>query len=314
MTDIEIIKNPSEDIDQFLPKKKFPRMPVLYLEFLENKEKVNPNLINKPYEPDVENYQSDYQANYITNNQTNTNNQPDKIENNDLSEETTTKDRLNELLGDDIDETDHQSVKIAPTLNQIEKERKKKFLRRDIPYATEEDEEFIKERNEVFFHYEVLKRMHPTANIPEFTMYSDPKIMAQKYELLSKKLSLDSSVENWKRYMIVFVMGCEILLGKLNLDMEGFAQQQIVSMNTYDQLLVEMAEKSYTPTSSKWPVEVRLLMTVSINIAIFIISKMILKKTGHNLLGTINNFTNPLEKKMKTPEEVNKENKNDDKE
>jgi hypothetical protein len=165
----------------------------------------------------------------------------------------------------------------------------------------EEDEETQKERNAVYFKYEVLRRMHPNASIPEFTLYSDPKLMSQKYEMLTKKLSLDSSVENWKRYMIVFVMGCEVVLGKINFDMEGFAQQQIMSMNTYDQLLVEMAEKSYVPSGSKWSPEIRLFMMLTMNVVLFVVSKMIFKKTGTNLLGTINSMTNTAERSMKEP-------------
>ena len=113
--------------------------------------------------------------------------------------------------------------------------------------------------------------------------------------------SYPSSVENWKRYMIVFVMGCEVALGKVNFDMEGFAQQQIMSMKTYDQLLVEMAEKSYMPSGSKWSPEIRLFMMLTMNVVLFVVSKMIFKKTGTNLLGTINSMTNTAERSMKEP-------------
>ena len=186
-----------------------------------------------------------------------------------------------------------------PTLHELQ-QKKKITINNTYNYA-EENEETQKERNTVYFKYEVLRRMHPNAVIPEFTMYSDPKLMSQKYEMLTKKLSLDSSVENWKRYMIIFVMGCEVALGKVNFDMEGFAQQQIMSMNTYDQLLVEMAEKSYIPTHSKWSPEIRLFMMITMNIVLFIVSKIIFKKTGTNLLGTINNMTNISERSMKEP-------------
>jgi capsular polysaccharide biosynthesis protein len=73
--------------------------------------------------------------------------------------------------------------------------------------------------------------------------------------------------------------------------MEGFAQQQITQMSTYDQLLVEIAEKNQKPLESKWSPEVRLCMMMSLNIVLFVVSRMIFKKTGHNLLGTINSTT-----------------------
>ena len=207
------------------------------------------------------------------------------------------EDQLNTLLGEDKSQA--ASAPEPPTLQELQ-QKKKVTINNSYNYV-EEDEETQKERNTVYFKYEVLRRMHPNASIPEFTLYSDPKLMSQKYEMLTKKLSLDSSVENWKRYMIVFVMGCEVALGKVNFDMEGFAQQQIMSMKTYDQLLVEMAEKSYMPSGSKWSPEIRLFMMLTMNVVLFVVSKMIFKKTGTNLLGTINSMTNTAERSMKEP-------------
>lgn len=272
----QIEKIPLDSTAKILPEPAFPRLPILYLELLENKNKIHNDLINKSYEPPPQ--------------------EPPIVEEEQQPPSDDTETKINSLLGDEKPQ--------PPTLAQLPKQNPaRNLIEREYRFVDQDDEETVKERNEVFFHYEVLKRMHPNAHIPEFTPYSDPKAMAQKYEILAKRLSLDSSVENWKRYMIIFVMGCEVVLGKMNFDMEGFAQQQITSMNTYDKLLVEMAEKSYVPQGSRWPVEVRLLMMVVMNLAFFVVSKMIMKKTGTNLLGTINDITNSADKKMKEPVE-----------
>ncbi len=56
-------------------------------------------------------------------------------------------------------------------------------------------------------------------------------------------------------------------------DMEGFTQQQCVSMNSYEKLLLELTEarKHYTPAGmDKWPVEVRLALAILFNAVWFI--------------------------------------------
>jgi hypothetical protein len=74
----------------------------------------------------------------------------------------------------------------------------------------------------------------------------------------------------------------------LGFDMQGFTQQQIISMHTYERLLIELGEKSYMPSGSKWPIEIRLLFLIVVNAGFFIVSKMIMRKTGANLMNMIN--------------------------
>ena len=133
--------------------------------------------------------------------------------------------------------------------------------------------------------------------------------MKKTYDNMVRKLSLDSTVENYKTYLIGGFMGCEFLLGNyLGFDMQGFTQQQILQMNSYERLLIELGEKSYVPSGSGWSVEVRLLGLVLMNACLFIISRMILKKSGANLLGMINGMNSSAQttqqvkkRKMKGP-------------
>lgn len=290
MTAVEIVRIPLADEDKLIPVVKFKRMPILYLELIENKLKIKSELVNKPYEPQKSTTTTEIESTI----------QPQSAVVEDQHDE------LEENKDDNIVEPENEPT--PPTLDEIQaKNPAEKILKKEYKFPQNEDEAAAKRRNEVYFQYQVLKRMHPSAPIPEFTMYSDPELMAQKYEMIAKKLSLDSSVENWKRYMIIFVMGLEVVLGKMSFDVEGFAQQQLIQMNTYDSLLVEMAEKSYTPNGkSKWPVEVRLLMMLTVNMAMFIVCRMIHKRTGANLLGSINQQLNTgnSERLMRGPQEV----------
>ena len=199
-----------------------------------------------------------------------------------------------------------------PTLSELESRggnyRKKEM--RDVNYVSQDDyaEEDLK--RELMFKFELLKKSYPTSSIPEFSIHTDYNTMKKTYENLVRKLSLDSKVENYKTYLIGGFMGAEFLLGNyLGFDMQGFTSQQILQMHQYEKLLIELGEKSYVPEGEGWSVELRLLFLVIMQSAFFIISKMIMKKTGANLMNMINSMnsnTAPRQpaskKKMKGPD------------
>jgi hypothetical protein len=117
--------------------------------------------------------------------------------------------------------------------------------------------------------------------------------MKQTYENTVRKLSIESSVDNYKTYLIGGFMVVEFILGSwMGFDMEGFTQHQISTLGSYERLLVELGEKSYVDEESQWPVEVRLLGLIIMNAAFFIVSKLVTKKTGSsnilNFLASMN--------------------------
>jgi hypothetical protein len=66
----------------------------------------------------------------------------------------------------------------------------------------------------------------------------------------------------------------------LNIDLGGFAVQQISMMYKYDSLLIELGEKSCERWTTNLPVEVRLLGMILIQAAIFYLAKVITDKVG----------------------------------
>jgi hypothetical protein len=182
-----------------------------------------------------------------------------------------------------------------PTLAELEQRGgyiPRKELR-DIsqPYNEQHDDEDNK--RELLFKFELLRKSYPGSSMPEYTIHTDLSTMKKSYSDCVRRLSLDSSVENYKQYLVYGFTACEFILGNyLGFDMEGFTGQQVITMHSYDKMLIELGEKSYVPSGSKFPVELRLLFMIIMNAAFFIISKMMMKKTGSNLMGMINGMMN----------------------
>jgi len=189
------------------------------------------------------------------------------------------------------------NINVPPTLAELEANGgyvPRKELR-DINQTNpqqEQQEEDVK--RELLFKFDLLRKSYPGSSIPEYSIHTDLSTLEKSYNDSVRRLSLDSTVENYKTYLVYGFMGCEFIFGNfLGFDMQGFTQQQIISMHSYEKLLIEIGEKSYVPKGSNWPVELRLLFMIIMNAAFFVISKMMMKKTGANLMGMINNMSTP---------------------
>ena len=177
----------------------------------------------------------------------------------------------------------------APTLAELEAKgqfQHKQELRdiNHVPLAEHEEED---KKRELIFKYNILRKSYPeaAATIPEYTVLSDYREMTKNYDDTVRRLSLDSTVNSYKQYLFWGFMAVEYIFGKfLGFDMAGFTQQQMVSLPNYEKLLIELGEKSYVPSGSRWPVEIRLLFMIILNAAFFIVGKMIMKSTGANIM------------------------------
>lgn len=183
-----------------------------------------------------------------------------------------------------------------PPVEQITKtfgdNRPKVHQFENYEFSKDEDDR----KRELLFKFNRLKKTYPKVDIPEFNMMSNHENMKRTYESTMKNLAIDSSVETYKSYLMMGFMVCELVLGRVGFDMEGYTQQQTLWMNKYEKMLIELGEKSYVPASlSKLPVEVRLIGLVIFQTTIFVSSKIIAKKTNFNLLQVYNTVTGTYE-------------------
>jgi len=248
----------------------------------------------------------------------------DDVEDEDDDEDDELTKKLKSLLDDDETSSagdltprsshNHRSGRskrrTPPTLNQLKQTGAYKAPKIVQELGGDDEEDDEDKKRELLFKFDLLKKSYKGSHVPEFSIHSYYKTMERTYDHTVKKLSLDSTVENYKTYLIGGFMMTEYVFGSwFKFDMQGFTQQQILSMSSYEKLLIELGERSYVPEGSSWPVEVRLLFLIIINAAFFIISKLILRKTGSNLMNMVNSMNTAnapsvrpgIKRKMKGP-------------
>jgi len=156
---------------------------------------------------------------------------------------------------------------------------------RDLSIPSKSDELELSKKREYLYKFRQLKKSYPIAKIPEYTEYTDIRVLEREYDTVVRELNINSSVENYKKYLNMAFMGLEyVLITFLKFeDIRGFAVEQASSINQYESILMEIGEKNYLQDNKKWPAELRLLGIVFMNAAMFLGIRMFYKKSGINL-------------------------------
>lgn len=345
---LRVIKSSLDPNTKTNYSKNFTRMPTLYLELIENQNKIKPIMIGKSFVPTYKETEPRSISNVIVENTkpveetktvskppvysprddssddafsiTMSNSQgsrpsqspsPDRSPSPQLDDEDDEDDGDNEdeltkhLKGLLREETGGTKANIFPThatpspLRSIRSKKRtpptleqlKANVQIESPPINVNMENEEDKKRTMLFKFDLLRKSYKDADIPEYSIHTDLHTIEKSYDILVKRLQLDSTVESYKTYLIGGFMVVEYILGNwCKLDMQGFTQQQIMSMNSYEKLLVELGEKSYVPEAKQWSVEIRLLFLILMNAAFFLVSKMILRKTGANLMNMMNSM------------------------
>jgi hypothetical protein len=214
------------------------------------------------------------------------------------------KNSLFDILKDDgNDLAESKSIKTPPRISSlvdsVRKPSPQRVVESKLDDIKEEDEKNVDDmKRELLFKIELYKKNNPNTDIPALNFNDDIKLIEFHYRQCIKISSVTSKSEQYKTYLIGSFMVIELLFGKfLKFDMKGFAQEQISKMTAYEELLMELGEKQYVHIESQWPVEVRLLILVITNTAMFIFMKMLTNKIGFDVSGIMSKLGG-LEKAM----------------
>jgi len=263
----------------------FPAFQELHLDLLENKSKLKknpPKPIFVRNEPPKESFNSHHHHE-------------------DQEDEDLTLEELERAYHDDDTEDvfkDERDFDDEPKSDseKINGEYQQEHFEQQEEDEEDEEERERREKADLLFKFMVLRRQYPNVEIPEFTEHSDINTMKRVYEQIIRRVALDSSVDNYKQYLVGGFMVLEwISTNWLGIDLSGFTKQQVQMMNRYERLLIELGEKNYTTMGSRFPVEVRLIFLIIFNAGLFYVQKMIFSggEGGTNVLNALFGGMNP---------------------
>lgn len=180
-----------------------------------------------------------------------------------------------------------------PTLSELAKQGTyvpKKELR-DISRTTASELQDEDRKREILWKIEMLRKSYPTSkdSIPDLTIHTPLSELQKEYESAYRRVTLDNNVSTYKNYLKLGFIATEYLLTNYaKLDMAGFTNQQLLTMSSYDRLLIEIGESASSDKKSQFPVGVRLAAMVLMNAFIFLMGKMVMKSTGANIMNVMN--------------------------
>ena len=239
--------------------------------------------------------------------------EPIKVKSKAKKEEDSLIDDLGEESEDVIDsdaigessETGEKSTEDAAN-DAKEDDEKEEF---DIYAGLTPEERAIKEREEYLWRFRILKKKYGrnvNVNIPEWNDYSELSMMKTSYERTIRELYLDDTVETYRTYLVGSWIVMEYVCTEYaNIDLGGFAIQQIHMMYKYDSLLIELGEKSCERWTTNLPVEVRLIGMILLQAAIFYLGKILTEKMGKSVGELFKGMTGqpPVEENTRKPTE-----------
>ena len=169
----------------------------------------------------------------------------------------------------------------------------------DYKSMSYEDQEMYRTEFRIKFGH-LRTRLHEYM-IPDFPDTMPLEVIHRNYDKyyqdVVKQQRITEELEQHKVYLVVLWLFIELVCNKLGLNISGYTEMQMKSMNRYDPLLRELGENNYknstagaATVSSPWPVEIRLVFVALLNAVALVIIKMLsLGEFGSNIVDRLIN-------------------------
>ena len=153
----------------------------------------------------------------------------------------------------------------------------------------------------------MLRQTYPEFNIPHFDETVPLEVKHQHYQRYVEQIHIDNSVGNYKVYLLLFLGIIELVgVQVLGFDMGGFTIDQLTMLTKYDNLLIELGEKSKSSIGSDWPVEARLILLALFNALIFLVVRLFASYLGTGMGDVFKQIVNSFLTKKDPNEHIQK--------
>lgn len=138
-----------------------------------------------------------------------------------------------------------------------------------------EDQKMRKIKEHYLWQFKKIKKANPNMKIPEVDEHDDVEEIKSVYRSTVKDMTLDRSIADNRMYLMVGFFVTEFIgVNYLGIDIVGYADNQLLMLDRYNELLIELGERSYNRWGTGFPVEIRLLFLMILNAFFFYIIKL----------------------------------------
>lgn len=148
---------------------------------------------------------------------------------------------------------------------------------------SEEDLREKKKQDIIWWFSRVQKNKHkfPNISIPEVSDLDELETLEKQKNLITKHINADRSIVTWRKVLVASFFLIEFGGTEyLRIDMTGYADEQIASLDDYDELLVELGDGGMLHWLEGWPPWAKLLLMIGWNTVIFIVTRTLARKIG----------------------------------